>query len=74
MLSPFALELYADEVIRARRLDADQRALIAQLPHAPAPRVDLAIRLRAANALRALAIRLDPCATPGPALATATRR
>ena len=49
-------------------------ALIAQLPHSPAPRPDLAARWHVANTLRALAVRLDPTAGQEPALATATSR
>jgi len=60
----FSLELYADDVMHQRQQEAAQAALIAQLPHAAAPRLDLAARLQLANGLRALAIRLDPCAAP----------
>jgi len=74
VLNSFALEAYAQEVIRSRHHEAAQYALAAQLPRAPLPRPDVAVRLRAAHALRALALRLDPSSAPNPVLATATSR
>jgi hypothetical protein len=71
MQSPFALEVYAQDVIRDRIHDAAQASLVAQLPRAPRPRPDLAARLRLANGLRALALRLDPCAACEPSLVIA---
>ena len=62
MQSPFALEVYANDLIRERRYQATQDALAAQLPRTAFPRPDLAARLQLANSLRALAVRLDPCA------------
>jgi hypothetical protein len=70
MQSPFSLEVYAQDVIRERRHYAAQATLAAQLP--PRPRPDLAARLRLANALRALAVRLDPCADCKSSLVIAT--
>jgi hypothetical protein len=74
MTSLFALEVYAQDVQRERRHEAAQAALIAQLPHTPAPRPDLAARLQVANGLRALAGRLDPCAAVAPTLVGARAR
>jgi hypothetical protein len=61
MHSPLFLEAYAQDVIRERLEQVARDALVAQLPRSPLARPDLAIRLRVANGLRALAIRLDPC-------------
>ena len=74
MQNYFGLALYADDLMRERRAEATHEALIAQLPHSPAPRPDLAARLRVAQGLRALAVRLDPCAAQQSPLATATSR
>jgi hypothetical protein len=75
MHSMFSLELIADDVKRERFAEAAHDALIAQLPHSTAPRrPDLAARSQVANTLRALAVRLDPCALQEPALAGATPR
>jgi hypothetical protein len=74
MTSLFALEVYAQDVLRERRHEAAQAALIAQLPHTPGPRPDLAARLQVAHGLRALAGRLDPCAGAAPALVGASSR
>ena len=72
MQSPFSLEVYAQDVIRDRIQYAAQATLAAQLPRAPRPRPDLAARLRLANGLRALAIRLDPCSACEPSVVIAT--
>jgi hypothetical protein len=74
MHSQFSMEVYAEAVMRERLREAAQDALAAQLPHGPLPRPDLAARLRVASAMRALAIRLDPCAAGEPAFLTATPR
>ena len=74
MHSLFSLEVYASDLRRERLAEAAHDALIAQLPHSPAPRPDLAARWHVANTLRALAVRLDPTAGQEPALATATSR
>ncbi|MGI9149336.1 MAG: hypothetical protein ACR2IK_22770 [Chloroflexota bacterium] len=74
MQSPFSLEVYAQDVIRDRHYAAAQAALIAQLPHVPRPRPDLAARLRLAHALRAAAVRLDPCQAHEPSLVSAPSR
>jgi hypothetical protein len=80
MQSPLYLEVYAQDVMRERRNQAANDALVAQLPRAandalvaqlprsPFPRPDLAARLRLAAGLRALAVRLDPCAGVEPVL------
>ena len=62
MHSMFSLELIADDLRRERSAEAARDALIAQLPYSPAARPDLAARSQVANTLRALAVRLDPCA------------
>jgi len=71
MLSSLALDIVAQDILRDRRREAAQAALVAQLPHThtPFPRPDLAARLRLASGLRAVAGRLDPCAGAAPALA-----
>jgi hypothetical protein len=68
MQSPLYLEAYAQDVMRERRNQAANDALVAQLPRSPLPRPDLAARLRLAAGLRALAVRLDPCAGVEPVL------
>ena len=74
MQSPFALEIYAQDMMRNRLHEAAQQALAAQLPHSRTPRPDQAARLRLANGLRALAVRLDPCVLSDPALVVASSR
>jgi hypothetical protein len=68
MQSPLFLEACAQDVMRERRNQAAHDALIAQIPRSPLPRPDLAARLRLAAGLRALAVRLDPCAGLEPVL------
>jgi hypothetical protein len=68
MQSPLFLEAYAQDVMRERRNQAAHDALVAQLPRSPLHRPDLAARLRLAAGLRALAVRLDPCAGVEPVL------
>jgi len=76
MQNPFSLEVYVQDVIRSRLREAAEDAVAARVPRAPhrLPRPDLAARLRVANGLRALAIKLDPCSACEPALLTATSR
>ena len=68
MLSPLSLEVYAQDVLRDRANQVAHDALLAQLPHTPFLRPDLAARLQLASGLRALAGRLDPCAGGEPSL------
>jgi hypothetical protein len=74
MQSPFALEVYARDVMRNRLHEAAQEALAAQLPRSPTLRPGQAARLRLANGLRALAVRLDPCAISESALVVVSSR
>ncbi len=74
MYSPFSLEVYAQDLIRDRRRAAEHAALLALLPPGPGLRPVLAARAGLAHALRALAVRLDPCSAHEPSLATATSR
>jgi hypothetical protein len=79
MLNPMSMELLAEQVQRDHRARVAHEALLAQLPRSTAARsaiagsstnhpfaalaIGIPIRLHTANALRALATRLDPCAT-----------
>jgi hypothetical protein len=77
MMSPLSLEILAHDVIREHRHRAAQAALAAALPRSDSPRQrpDIAARQLAADGLRALARRLDPCvACREPQLATAGPR
>lgn len=74
MLSPLSLELFAQDVQHERQTALAHAALLAQLPHSPTPRPDLAARLHLASGLRALAARLDPCAASEPSFATLNSR
>jgi len=74
MHSMFSLELIADDLRRERSAEAAHDALIAQLPRSLGLRPDLAARSQVANTLRALAVRLDPCALQEPAVAAASSR
>ena len=74
MQNLFSLEVYVQDVMRERFREAAQEALAAQLPRSNSPRPDVAARLRLANGLRALAVRLDPCALSEPALSIASSR
>ncbi|HLZ25720.1 MAG TPA: hypothetical protein VKV73_00185 [Chloroflexota bacterium] len=68
MLSPLALELFAQDVRREHRAAMAHAALLAQLPHRSASRPDLVARLRLASGLRALASYLDPCGDLSPSV------
>jgi hypothetical protein len=74
MLSPFSLEVLAQELIHARRAEAAQNALADQLPCSSTSRPDVVVRQFLASGLRVLAARLDPCLSPVDGLVVARPR
>jgi hypothetical protein len=69
-----SIELLANDLVHRHLQQAAQDALANQLPRSSARRVDVAARQYLADALRALATRLDPCLACEPSLVSVRSR
>lgn len=75
MVSPLTLETLAQDIARERAREAQQHALLAQLPRAPHTLPFATARHGIAAALRTVATRLDPSlVVADPARAAVDRR
>ena len=68
MQNPMSLEALSRDLMRSRQQEAAQDALADMLPRSSAFAPAAAARQQLASALRAMAVRLDPCVVCEPCL------